>query len=639
MLKPITDNVTAEEVKNRLLAFAALQAAQEKVDQDYWYGNIATYTLALRLSGIYGEKQFDDVITGQIDETLNLGKYPYLENEVFLRETSHLDRVNFVKCLYQAFLAREADAGGLEGNVAQLENGASRENLVIGLRSSEEADGVFLRVTECLDDRNFLEIVYRVYLKPENHSLRWEQDLQALRDGVERETLFLEVKQFQQLQTALQNREGDFYCSDHTFLANTQTMSDEEFVKQLYLTYCKREADPGGLEGNINQLKNGVTRKNLLFGLRTSEEAANVFVDLTAGLDIPTFIKVAYLAYRKEDLTPALQQQCLEILRLGNIRQTILRGDFPPLDAVENPTTREPEIQLATKSTISPQERIAEQFQTSYALEDVIFLTETADFSHQEFIEQVYLAYLGRPADETGLAAHVQQLQQGTPKAEILHTLRTSEEAANIFVEKTNFLSDREYLELAYLYFRRQELTTEQQAIHLASLESGASRQSILHNCPSFDFFGASTKDLSSEIDGASISSNSTEPIDNSLEQFIEDLSIEDHDFLANQEQLSDRDFVREIYQTFLRRPADSEGLEMQVEQLQQGLSRWDILYELRTSPEAANVFVEHTVNLDNSEFLDTAYRVYLKRDLDPDNKVAYQEYLDAGNPRQDILS
>ena len=44
-------------------------------------------------------------------------------------------------------------------------------------------------------------------------------------------------------------------------------------------------------------------------------------------------------------------------------------------------------------------------------------------------------------------------------------------------------------------------------------------------------------------------------------------------------------------------------------------------------------------MNLDNSEFLDTAYRVYLKRDLDPDNKVAYQEYLDAGNPRQDILS
>ena len=115
MFKPITDKVTAEEVKNRLLAFASLQAAQEKVDQDYWYGNISTYTLCLRLSGIYGEKQFNDVITGQIDETLNIGKYPYLENEVFLRETAHLDNVNFVKCLYQAFLAREADAGGQFG--------------------------------------------------------------------------------------------------------------------------------------------------------------------------------------------------------------------------------------------------------------------------------------------------------------------------------------------------------------------------------------------------------------------------------------------------------------------------------------------------------------------------------------------
>ncbi|NJL53138.1 MAG: DUF4214 domain-containing protein, partial [Hydrococcus sp. SU_1_0] len=68
-------------------------------------------------------------------------------------------------------------------------------------------------------------------------------------------------------------------------MQNTQAMSNEEFVKELYLTYCKREADPGGLAGNVEQLNNGVARADLLYGLRTSEEAANVFVDLTSGLD------------------------------------------------------------------------------------------------------------------------------------------------------------------------------------------------------------------------------------------------------------------------------------------------------------------------------------------------------------------
>ncbi|NJL53136.1 MAG: DUF4214 domain-containing protein [Hydrococcus sp. SU_1_0] len=121
MFKPIANNkITAEEIKNRILAYASLQAAQEKVDQNYWYGNISTYTLNLRLSGIYGEKPFNDVLSSGADSTLNIGKYPYLENEVFLRETQHLDDLNFVRGLYQAFLGREADPGGLEGNVNQL---------------------------------------------------------------------------------------------------------------------------------------------------------------------------------------------------------------------------------------------------------------------------------------------------------------------------------------------------------------------------------------------------------------------------------------------------------------------------------------------------------------------------------------
>ena len=647
MFKNIADDITAEEIKNRILAYASLKAAEEEVDEDYWYGNIATYTLNLRLSGIYGEKQFNDVLSSGADSTLNIGKYPYLENEVFERETQHLDNLNFVKQLYQAFLAREADAGGLEGNVNQLENGALRENLIIGLRSSGEADNVFLRVTDCLDDEHFLEIAHRVYLKPENRALRWEQDLQSLRNGMSRETVFQDLKQFQQLQTALKHREGDFNREDSVFLQNTQNLSNEEFVKELYLTYCKREADPGGLEGNVNQLNGGVTRSDLLYGLRTSEEAANVFVDLTAGLDIPTFIKVAYQAYRKQELTPQAQQQCLEILEAGNIRQTILTEQLSaptPPEPIETPVesvTVEPVEPVPTPVEPSPREIAIEQLQANFASEDDLFLEQTAEIANAEFIQKLYLTYLKREADPDGLASNLQQLDSEVSRLEILYALRTSQEAANVFVDLTSAVDNSDFVELAYSYFRKQELNeaTKSQAIEI--LESGQIRQTILQDCPPPVSFKPEVSGTDERVEATATLTPTIvvpETIFNS-QDLLSDLKIEDREFIERAESLSNEQFVRQIYQLFFRREADTEGLTSHTDQLERGVSRWEILYDLRTSKEAANVFVENTMELDNSQFLDVAYAVYLKKDLDPENKAAYLEYLEQGNPRQDILN
>ncbi|VEP18319.1 conserved hypothetical protein [Hyella patelloides LEGE 07179] len=634
MFKDIAENeITAEEIKNRLLAYASIQAAEEEVDDDYWYGNISTYTLNLRLSGIYGEKQFNDVLSSGADSTLNIGKYPYLENEVFLRETRHLDDLNFVKQLYQAFLAREADAGGLEGNVNQLKNGALRENLVIGLRNSQEADGVFLRVTECLDDEHFLEIAHRVYLKPDNHQVRWLQDLQSLQNGLSRATVFQELKQFQQLQTALQHREGDFYRSDSVFLQNTQNFSNEEFVKELYLTYCKREADPGGLASNVEQLDNGVARSDLLFGLRTSEEAANVFVDLTAGLDNATYIAVAYLAYRQQGLTLQAKQQCLEVLEAGNIRQAILRDRFsaptleePVVEPIEPATTVKPEV------TPSPLELVIEQLQFSFAQEDDLFLLQTENLSNEDFIKQLYLTYLGREADPDGLAGNLQQLTNGVSRHEILYGIRTSQEAANVFVDLTASLDNASFIDLAYLNFRKQKLDPLIEAQALETLESGQIRQTILQNCPPLVLAVSVEEVTSSIIDSEKLSSTP-------LQQILEDLKIADQELIAQTKNLSNQEFIQHIYRIFLRREADPDGLSSHTEQLDRDISRWEILYDLRTSQEAANVFVEITTELDNSQFLDVAYTVYLQRELDPENKEAYLEYLDRDNSRQDILS
>jgi hypothetical protein len=319
----VATEITAEEIKNRILAYAALEAAQEKPAANIWYGNIATYTLNLRLSGIFQEKPCSDVLTHPNTE-VNLGKYVYLDNEVFLRETTNLDHVTFVKQMYLAFLRREADPGGLAGNVEQLSHGVPRENLVIGIRNSGEADGVFMRVTDCLNDETFVEIAHRVYLNPIYQQFRKLTDLEALQQGQSRQAVFEGIKKFQRLQTILENLAQDFYQDEQTFIENHQHLDDEAFVEQLYRTFLKREADPGGKQSHVEQLQQGISRQEILFALRTSEEAAGVFVNLTADLDDETFLEVAYQAYLKQELEPQAQKLYLQTLTQGRSRQEIL---------------------------------------------------------------------------------------------------------------------------------------------------------------------------------------------------------------------------------------------------------------------------------------------------------------------------
>ena len=325
MFKKIAkSDISAEEVKNRILAYTSLQAGKEVKEQHVWSGNIEVYTMYLRLSGIFNEQKFVDVLTSNDDDKFNSSKYVYLPNEVFLQETVHLDNTTFVQEMYRSFLRREADPGGLAGNVEQLDNGAPRENLVLGIRRSGEADNAFLRVTDCLDDHTFLEIIQAVYLTGECSSEQTQEMLAALEQGKSRSEVFISLKQLEALKLILETLKQDFDRPDEDFLNDTNALSDEEFVQQLYLTFLKREADPGGLAGNVEQLSNGVARQEILYALRTSGEAANVFVDMTSGVDDRAFLTIAYQAYLKRELNPEEQAAKLQELSQGKSRQEII---------------------------------------------------------------------------------------------------------------------------------------------------------------------------------------------------------------------------------------------------------------------------------------------------------------------------
>lgn len=494
MFKEIThENLNAEEIKNRLLAYASITATEEKVDDNYWYGNIATYTLNLRLSGIFDEQQFTDVLTSNADTNLNIGKYIYLENEVFVQETQHLDNLNFVKQLYQAFLRRKADPGGLNANIKQLNNGALRENLVKGIRASAEADGVFLKVIDCLDDKTFIDIAHRVYLNQENRQPRRKPDLTALKKGESREKVFTKLKEFQQLQTALQNLKQDYYQEDREFLAKTQHLSDEGYIETLYQTFLKRTADPGGLDSCLHKILHGASRQEILYGLRTCEEAANVFVDqLTRSLDNSTFIAVAYLAFRKQKLTPQQKTQALGDLESGKIRQTILQGFSKSVAAnkpeVERKQVNKPKSQnnpsrnrpFSSNSQLSTLEGVTQELKDDFAQDDKVFLETNQHLSDRDFIQKLYRAFFKREADSQGLESHIQQLNNQVSRWEILYTLRTSQEAANVFLEITRQLDNKSFLEIAYSAYLKRELDPEIKQDYLDYLNQGNPRQDIL---------------------------------------------------------------------------------------------------------------------------------------------------------------
>ena len=122
----------------------------------------------------------------------------------------------------------------------------------------------------------------------------------------------------------MQNLEQDFYQDDKDFISKTDSLDDSGFVQELYRTFLKREADPGGLKSQVTQLEQGVSRREILYALRTSGEAANVFVNLTSNLDNETFVQVAYQAYLKRELNPRYKSSYVQALNDGKPRQEIL---------------------------------------------------------------------------------------------------------------------------------------------------------------------------------------------------------------------------------------------------------------------------------------------------------------------------
>jgi hypothetical protein len=317
-----SQNITADEIKNRILAYAALKVGQGS-EQAVWRGNLVTYTLNLRLSGVIKEKMVSQDNSRQFEQWQDaviiedLDRYIYQKSSIFLRDTQHQRDNAFVEKIYRVYLKRKADTGGQEGYLQQLRDGRSRASIVVELRKSEEALQMFLRVTQCLDDPNFLRTAYRVYSDQTDLTIPDDVITTSL-IGKQREEILFSIQRSQELRTVLallpddtaQRNQllrsttlQDYYQDHEIVLRLLQNTEPEAFLKSIYRIYLHREADPGGLESYLQSMNQGTSRASLIESMQESEEGKTIFLNLTSSINHQAFIRITCWAYLKSEPT------------------------------------------------------------------------------------------------------------------------------------------------------------------------------------------------------------------------------------------------------------------------------------------------------------------------------------------------
>ena len=230
------------------------------------------YTVALgRASDPAGKQDWIDAVTlrGQTGADLARG---FLYSPEFLQK--NVSNEDFVRVLYRTFFDREADADGLAGWVAVLDNGGSKEGVIEGfINSTEWANLCLLYGVRCggtgtpsiqvEPNQQTIDFATRLYTTclgraaDENGLMAWARQLANQRDS------------------GTGAAHGFFFSSEFT----NQNVSNDEYVNRLYRTFMGREADEAGFNAWVAQLNDGVSREEVFNGFAQSPEFTRICAD------------------------------------------------------------------------------------------------------------------------------------------------------------------------------------------------------------------------------------------------------------------------------------------------------------------------------------------------------------------------
>ncbi len=199
------------------------------------------------------------LLTG--DQTLQDIASGFVASQEFQNTYGALDDAGFVNLLYQNVLDRDADTGGLNNWIAQLDSGMSRAEVVTGFSNSVEfieathsAANSFANATS---QASWTDDVYRLYQAtldraPDFGGLtNWTEELAGGRDFTSVINGFVASQEFQ-------NTYG--------------TLDDAGFVNQLYHNVLDRGADANGLSNWVTKLNEGMSRAEVVEGFAQSSE-------------------------------------------------------------------------------------------------------------------------------------------------------------------------------------------------------------------------------------------------------------------------------------------------------------------------------------------------------------------------------
>ncbi|MBP5330564.1 MAG: DUF4214 domain-containing protein [Lachnospiraceae bacterium] len=223
------------------------------------------YTVALgRNSDPVGKQDWIDAVTlrGQTGADLARG---FLYSPEFLEK--NVSNEDFVRTLYRTFFDREADADGLSGWVAVLDNGGSKEGVIEGFINSTEwanlcllygvrSGGTGTPNVQVEPNQATIDFATRLYTTclsrsaDDNGLMAWARQLANQRD------------------TGTGAARGFFFSTEFT----NQNVSNGEYVTRLYRTFMGREPDEAGFNAWVGQLDSGVSREDVFDGFAASQE-------------------------------------------------------------------------------------------------------------------------------------------------------------------------------------------------------------------------------------------------------------------------------------------------------------------------------------------------------------------------------
>lgn len=198
---------------------------------------------------------------GEGDASLNDVAGAFVNSAEFSAAYGPLDDEDFVSLLYWNVLGRAPDAGGLASWLDQLDDGASRQSVVLGLSESAE----FIAATNA-EAQSYVEAqtqslwaddVFRMYQATLDRApdiggfLTWTDNLASGWDYQQVVAAFVNGLEFQATYGALDN---------------------DEFVNLLYQNVLNRDADAGGLASWTTALEGGTSRAAVVQGFAQSAE-------------------------------------------------------------------------------------------------------------------------------------------------------------------------------------------------------------------------------------------------------------------------------------------------------------------------------------------------------------------------------